>query len=70
MSVEEEQGAELPVKLISCCIPLVGLVLYFVWKDSKPQASKDVCQFALIGVGISLVLNVTLFILSMFTALL
>ena len=50
------EGAELPVKIASLCIPLVGLILYFVWMDSKPQASKDVCHWALASVIIGAVL--------------
>ncbi len=46
-------GAETPLKIASCCFPLLGAILYFVWKDSKPEAAKDVCKFALIGVGIA-----------------
>lgn len=26
-----------------CISPLLGIVLYFVWKDSKPRKAKDVC---------------------------
>ena len=46
---DTNQGAEMPVKIASCCFPLLGAILYFVWKDSKPQAAKDTCTFALVG---------------------
>ena len=26
--------------LLGCCIPIVGLVLFLVWKDTKPKTSK------------------------------
>jgi len=58
MSEEEQQGADTIVKGLSCCFPIVGIILYFIWKDSKPQAAKDVCNFALIGFGIGIALNV------------
>jgi hypothetical protein len=50
------EGAALPVKIASLLFPLIGLVLYFVWQDSKPQASKDVCHWALASVIISVAL--------------
>lgn len=30
------------------CIPIVGIVLYFVWKDEKPNAAKSVLMWSLI----------------------
>jgi len=50
-----EEGADFLSKAASCCVPIVGLVLFFVWKDSKPKASKDVCKWAIIGIAISVV---------------
>ena len=35
-------------------IPLVGLILWLVWKDSKPKSAKMAGIGALVGVGISL----------------
>lgn len=26
--------------LLGCCIPLAGLILYLVWKDTKPKTAK------------------------------
>lgn len=26
--------------LLGCCIPIVGLILFLVWKDSKPKTAK------------------------------
>lgn len=40
------------------CIPLVGAILYFVKKNDEPNAAKDACTFALIGVAIGIILNV------------
>ena len=65
MSEVSDQGAETPIKLAACCIPLVGIILYFVWKDSRPQASSDVCKFALIGFGINFGLNIVVMLISM-----
>lgn len=48
------------LNLIACCFPIVGIVLYFVWKDEKPNSAKSVCHWAIGGV----VLTVILYILS------
>ena len=36
--------------LLGCCIPLVGLILYLVWKDTKPKTSKAAGIGALVSV--------------------
>lgn len=41
--------------LLGCCIPLVGLILFLVWKDTKPNTAKAAGIGALISVGISVV---------------
>ena len=39
-------------------IPLVGLILYLIWKDDKPVAAKECGKFALIGVVIGIVIAI------------
>lgn len=39
--------------LLGCCIPLVGLILFLVWKDTKPKTSKAAGIGALVSVIIS-----------------
>ena len=41
--------------LLGCCIPLVGLILFLVWKDTKPKTSKSAGIGALVGVIICIV---------------
>lgn len=48
--------------IISCCFPVVGLILYFIWKDEKPNSSKLVCKW-MIGGTIGWVAVYVLFIL-------
>lgn len=40
--------------LLGCCIPVVGLILFLVWKDNKPRTAKAAGIGALISVGLSL----------------
>lgn len=39
--------------LLGCCIPIVGLVLFLVWKDTKPKTAKAAGIGALVAVGIA-----------------
>ena len=41
--------------LLGCCIPIVGLILFLVWKDQKPKTAKAAGIGALVSVGISVV---------------
>lgn len=36
--------------LLGCCIPIVGLILFLVWKDTKPKTAKAAGIGALISV--------------------
>ena len=36
--------------LLGCCIPIVGLVLFLVWKDTKPKTAKAAGIGALVAV--------------------
>lgn len=46
--------------LLGFCIPIVGLVLFLVWKGSKPKTAKA----AGIGALVSVVIGVIFYILS------
>ena len=36
--------------LLGCCIPVVGLILFLVWKDQKPKTAKAAGIGALVSV--------------------
>lgn len=36
--------------LLGCCIPIAGLVLFLVWKDTKPKTAKSAGIGALVSV--------------------
>lgn len=38
---------------LGCCIPIVGLILFLVWKDEKPKNAKMAGIGALISVAVS-----------------
>lgn len=39
--------------LLGCCIPVVGLILFLVWKDTKPKTAKAAGIGALVSVIIA-----------------
>lgn len=54
------------VNLITlCCIPLVGLIMFFVWKNEKPVAAKSALTFFFISIGIIVVFYALAFIIGM-----
>lgn len=46
-------------------IPLVGLILFLVWKDTKPKTAKAAGIGALVSVIAGIVLSIAAFVLSM-----
>lgn len=41
--------------LLGCCIPIVGLILFLVWKDTKPKTAKAAGIGALISVIVAVI---------------
>ncbi len=69
--VEPTQPAQPPVVdnggfgwgLLGCCIPIVGLILFLVWKDTKPKTSKAAGVGALVSVIASVAFYIIYFVL-------
>ena len=49
--------------LLGFLIPIVGLILFLVWRDSKPKTSKAAGKGALISVIISVVFYVIMMVI-------
>ena len=59
-----EDRPNLGINLLSlCCIPILGVIMYFVWKDQKPAAAKSALIFGLCGIALVGVVCVISFIL-------
>lgn len=56
--------------LLGCCIPIVGLILFLVWKDTKPRTAKAAGVGALISVILGVVSYVLLIALGILGAML
>ena len=49
--------------LLGCCIPVVGLILFLVWKDQKPKTAKAAGIGALVSVIIGVIGSILYFVL-------
>ena len=47
--------------VLGCCIPIVGLVLFLVWQDTKPKTAKAAGIGALVSVGIGILYYILMF---------
>ncbi|MDO9629672.1 MAG: zinc ribbon domain-containing protein [Acholeplasmataceae bacterium] len=50
-----ESGSYVGWGILSFLLPLAGLILFLVWKDSKPKGAKICGTWALIGFVINLI---------------
>lgn len=62
--VKSEDSGSFGWSILGCCIPIVGLVLFLVWKDTKPKSAEAAGTGALIAVIISIVFYVIIFLIS------
>ncbi len=51
--------------LLGCCVPVVGLILFLVWKDNKPKSAKAAGIGALVSVISVVVFYVLMFVIGM-----
>lgn len=61
-TVKQDQPSGL-LNILACCFPIIGLILFIVWKDDKPRSAKAVGKWALIGFILGIVLYVVGFAL-------
>ncbi len=53
--VAADDASSFGMGLLGFCIPIVGLILYLVWKDSSPLKAKSAGKGALISVIVGVV---------------
>jgi len=44
--------------IVCFLFPIVGLILYFVWKSEKPSKSKGACNAAIAGFVVGVIINI------------
>lgn len=49
--------------LLGCCIPIVGLILFLVWKDQKPKTAKAAGIGALVSVILAVLYYIVVFVI-------
>ncbi len=49
--------------LLGFCIPVVGLILFLIWKDQKPKTAKAAGIGALVSVILAVVFYVIMFVI-------
>ena len=49
--------------LLGCCVPIAGLILFLVWKDTKPKSSKAAGIGALVSVIATVIFYVIYFVI-------
>lgn len=54
------------LKVLSFCVPIVGIILYFTNKNSKPKKAESACHSSLWGWAFSIVLVIILTVFSIF----
>ena len=64
-TVAENDSSSFGWALLGFCIPIVGLILYLVWKDNTPLKAKSAGKGALVAVITGIILWVIYFILIM-----
>ena len=67
--VQEADNGGFGWGLLGFCIPIVGLILFLVWKDTKPRTAKAAGKGALISVIFWIVVYVLLFALGLGAAI-
>ena len=48
--------------LLGCCIPIVGLILWLIWKDTQPNNAKKAGTGALVSVIVTVVFYIIYFV--------
>jgi len=54
----KEEGLGVGLTILAFCIPLAGIILYFVNKDKAPKKAQTACYAALAGAALGIVVRV------------
>lgn len=50
--------------LLGCCVPIAGLILFIIWKDTKPKTAKAAGIGALISTILAIIYYILVFVLA------
>lgn len=51
---KKDEPSHLP-GIAGCCFPIVGIILYFMWKDEKPKSASLVIKWTLAGLALGII---------------
>jgi len=54
---EEDEPLHIGFKVASFLVPIVGIILFFMFRNEKPNKSKDAGIAALLGMGMNLIIH-------------
>ncbi|GEM_PF-4991116 len=54
----EKEGLGFIMMIISFCLPMVGIILFFVMRKTKPDAARQAAICAAFGVFAAVILNI------------
>lgn len=54
----EKQDLGIVLKIVSFCLPIVGIILYFVMRKTNPDAARQAAICAAFGVFAAVALNI------------
>ncbi|MEM5818667.1 MAG: zinc ribbon domain-containing protein [Desulfitobacterium hafniense] len=54
----QEEEAPKTAKAASFCMPVVGVILFFIWHAKEPEKAKSVCNWTIGGVAFGMILYV------------
>ncbi|WP_102979302.1 zinc ribbon domain-containing protein [Chryseobacterium scophthalmum] len=63
VNTEDKLGGGL--KVLSFCLPIIGIILYFTNKDKNPETAKSACYSSLWGWGLAVIISILFFLISM-----
>lgn len=52
---QDDDKASIGYNILAFLIPLVGFILYFMWKDKTPNKAKSILMWSAISFGIGIV---------------
>ena len=71
-SIHELKGdvPNIGINILSfCLLPMLGIVMYFVWKNKKPRAAKSALIWALASIGLTIIFYLVVILVGIYSEL-
>jgi hypothetical protein len=49
-----DNGVNIGLGILAFCLPIVGVVLFFVWRDERPKTARQIIMISAVSFGLSL----------------